>query len=1459
METSITPREESFSLLRRLCLLLLFSIYFFNGANAQNGSPCYTPIAGYATTATAVQSNGLCLACGFIDSLNNTTDASRTNYATFNTSVGLLAGNGVSVRDSVNTFPAGWEAGYVIGTGNATLNLNVLGTFTIQTYNNGTLQESKNINNGVSVSAISGNKGKVYLNFITTLPFDEVRFVFSSVVGAIDTMRIYYATAFDPNCGMAYTSSICYKQIAGPSSSVGFNGGLLNALVTLTNPQNITDGDKTTFGTLTVPAGTPLLSQPVFVSALDEQSVYPAGNKAGFVISYSASLLTANVLNSLSIETYLHGQLQDSINLGTGSGGITLSALAAAGNNEKEVSITTTKPFNEIRLVTDNTLGVNVGSVNIYYAFESGAACTDCRQVLTSSQASPYTGAIQASRTGVFGTVCIGQSMSGTANVVDASLTNFATYTPAILSVGCGGRISVGNGGVALPANTFAGFAISRQGTLLDLNIVNAITINLYRSGSLVASSNGASLLGAGLLNPTSGMTTIGFKSTVPFDEIQIRFDAGLISASLGGTYNIYYAFVVRDDDGDGVADCSEVCGLTQNDAIDTDGDGTPNACDVCNGSLFKSALADTDGDGIFDACDQDSDNDGISDAREDTNHDGDPTNDDADGDGIPNYLDLDSDNDGIPDLYESGIPAAVIATLDVNHDGVIDNTVAVGINGLANILESSDVSSSDNNYTLADTDGDGVPDFVDLDADNDGINDIRESGRTGLADANGDGMVDGPDADRDGIMDSADGNNSARGGTGIATPKDTDGDAIADFRDLDSDNDGINDVIESGNGAFDTNGDGLVDGTDTDGDGIRNLADNNNNAFGDAADAGLPDTDGDGIANFRDLDSDNDGINDVKESGLVLTADANGDGMVDGTDADGDGIIGVADGNSGAFGDASDPAVKDTDGDGIPDYKDLDSDNDGINDVKESGLPMSADANGDGLVDGTDTDGDGIIGVADGNTSVYGDAGDITFKDTDGDGIPDARDLDSDNDGINDVQEGGLGAFDTNHDGIVDGTDTDGDGIRNAVDGQPNAFGDAADAAPADTDGDGVPDFRDLDSDNDTISDLIESGQTGYTDADHDGVIDGPDTDGDGIQNSTDGLPNAFGDAGDPSPKDTDGDGTPDFKDTDSNNDGTPDIVSNGHGYQDMNGDGMVDNPSDPDGDGIPNNDGLDFKPSTFGGLGESTALNVKVLLQGALLGTSGTVMRDSLRANGFIPLSQPYNSTVSTRFTQYGGGEEVTTTAVLNANAGTGNAIVDWVLIELRSSSDPTVIVHTMSALVQRDGDVVGADGNPIAVTLPGGAYYLSVKHRNHLGVMTATPVIISGNGATVDFTTLSDAAVYNSSAQYDGLEMAVINGVKALWAGNVNADSKTKLDGASNDQMMLQQNVLNYPGNTGQTLNYDLAHGYFYGDVNMDGKVKHDGTGNDRALIQSAVLLYPLNTSGISNFNIMLEQIP
>ena len=200
-----------------------------------------------------------------------------------------------------------------------------------------------------------------------------------------------------------------------------------------------------------------------------------------------------------------------------------------------------------------------------------------------------------------------------------------------------------------------------------------------------------------------------------------------------------------------------------------------------------------------------------------------------------------------------------------------------------------------------ADADGDTITNAdegaTDIDTDADDFPDFRDF------DSDGDGITDADEA----------------GDADLSTPPvDSDDDGVPDFRDLDSDDDGIEDTdeLDSDFALVDSDGDGVNDVLDLDSDADTILDEHD----------GLADRDGNGISNFRDLDSDSDGIPDAVEAGD----------------------------------DQLDTAPIDTDGDGWPDFLDLDSDDDFVPDADE-------DPNGNGIVDpgesdptNADTDGDG-------------------------------------------------------------------------------------------------------------------------------------------------------------------------------------------------------------------------------------------------------------------------------------------------------------------------------------------------------------------------------------------------------------------------------------------------------------------------------------------------------------------
>lgn len=765
---------------------------------------------------------------------------------------------------------------------------------------------------------------------------------------------------------------------------------------------------------------------------------------------------------------------------------------------------------------------------------------------------------------------------------------------------------------------------------------------------------------------------------------------------------------------------------------------------------------------------------------------------DNGDKDPTPDPFDHDDDNDGIPDIVE----------------------------------------------TTADTDGDGITNELDLDSDNDGIPDIVEAG---FPDRDGNGTIDnflfeGWDKDGDGFgagFDANDLDTSLIGSNNfdpLSLQNDRDQDGIPNYWDLDSDNDGIPDLIEAG--GVDEDGNGIIDYPST-GDPLS-----------------MEDGDGDGFVDTYDPDDD----------GQLIAEDAHDPLLIF---------------NNLSYQNGNPSMNPDHDFDNIPDIWDLDSDNDGIGDLLEAG---GVDENGDGEIDAgefLDLDGDGfhdnyssnpLITTDSDGTTIDGrpeddDADGTAYNgcDTDMDNHINQRDVDSDGDGIKDITESGNGAEDLDLDGRIDAmVDVDANGFDdelsnsghviseadgNTDDGRPE---DSADPNSSpfgsnesdgfmgenngepdiDDDGDGILNIYDIDSDNDLIWDKNEDkngngiqdpGERKYldSDSDNDFILDGiedANRDGDFDMGETDPLNN-----------DTDHDGYND-------------------GMEDDNHNGIVDtgeeDPRDP----------CDPAP-TQNCIG--IALDIKVKLQGAMIGNGGGgLMRDDLRKQGLLPMIEPYSNMGNITHVNGGGGEEVDQ-SIFDITGS--DAIVDWVVVELRSPLRADSIIATRSGILQRDGDLVHIDGqsNITFEFLPSGNYYVAVRHRNHLGLITKEPHFLSPIPTHIDFT--------NSATNlYGNFPTGDLNGERILWSGDLNADKNATYQGPQNDIFTLFFAVMLDSSNIDFLANF-LSIGYLNEDLDLDGRVIFQGPDNDRSkMLFNVTLATPENVNNYTNF-VVIEDLP
>lgn len=443
----------------------------------------------------------------------------------------------------------------------------------------------------------------------------------------------------------------------------------------------------------------------------------------------------------------------------------------------------------------------------------------------------------------------------------------------------------------------------------------------------------------------------------------------------------------------------------------------------------------DSDGDGLLDS-EEDIDGDGIVDAGE-----SDPANPDTDGDGLTdgeeraqlgriaqliangfvfeNIGDLDpsnpdSDGDCLPDGLEVGIgideAQAIIATMRARPHYAVSTSCRTilsrkSVGKLTNVIlyDENAPLALDNIAIIYDTDSATMTDPTDRDTDRDGIMDGEEDWNfNGARDRKELSEVSVANENEDEetasiSLGKAYSYASSTGGRVLETCKaDGDGWKETDPRDADSDGDGIKDGEE---GPIDVE--------------ASTLGPNESSPL-------LCDTDDDGVPDGMEL----------REGTLVNGCDTDGDGLADGIEL---GIIHPTSSMPGCVGlqaagtnmrlpTALDPKNPDSDGDGLDDGIE-DANHNGWVDASETD-PSIPDTDGDGVSDGVETTGDfNGDGLPDFDMRLINNGSDCmppaSIVDLDCDGIPNARDEDSDNDGSPDTVEGGW--IDVNNNGIPD------------------------------------------------------------------------------------------------------------------------------------------------------------------------------------------------------------------------------------------------------------------------------------------------------------------------------------------------------------------------------------------------------------------------------------------------------
>ncbi|MFN7116868.1 MAG: hypothetical protein ACK4TA_08730 [Saprospiraceae bacterium] len=305
-------------------LLIIFLVSLYN-IQAQD---CNNPISGKDAVVDEISTGLACLLCGNA-ATQNVIDGDLTNYVEVSNLAALPgAASLISVKDIRQNYAGGRRTGFVIEPVSGLLSAGVLNNFQIRTYLDNVLQETVTYGGGLlNVGILGGQGSKTRLDFVTTLPFDEIELLVTGAVSALNTVRIYYAYEEMANgCDYNCITTLTTNNYASASAST-------NALGGFSNVGNVTNTNTNDFA-----ARTFLLLGSAFVDINIGQDI-PGGYDVGFAIEQDGLLgiLSLDLLSNITITTYDNGAVQQSIsansslvNVGVLSGGVNLVSFKTA-------------------------------------------------------------------------------------------------------------------------------------------------------------------------------------------------------------------------------------------------------------------------------------------------------------------------------------------------------------------------------------------------------------------------------------------------------------------------------------------------------------------------------------------------------------------------------------------------------------------------------------------------------------------------------------------------------------------------------------------------------------------------------------------------------------------------------------------------------------------------------------------------------------------------------------------------------------------------------------------------------------------------------------------------------------------------------------------------------------------------------------------------------------------------
>ena len=509
------------------------------------------------------------------------TDQDTSNYASLTNVVSIAGSTFLSVKDEAQTHAAGTFAGFDIENANF-VTANIFNNIIITTYLKDQKQEEKL---GSGLQLLSGGlidfKNRTTVGFETTKPFDEIKITTWQPVGVtLGTTKVFSAVIKKFCEGpvlVCNTNTILTERKYPVSISSERTGvyGVFSAISSVTEPDNLLDDNTSNYASITVPA---TIGTGATISVKKSLSKFPVGTFAGFEFKNS-NFLSIDILQFVTINTYKNGALQETV---TGNGLVFNIGTDLFGNSgQYTLGLVAKKEFDEVQLSIINVTGVNLGTTKVYklVVMNTCPKTIECNKSYYWNQPE-FPVVLNARRTGMVSILSVGSSVRNPDHLIDNDPNTSAKIVVAA-GIANAGQISVVDPSAEYPKGTFAGFTIKDNYLGVQADLLEFITVNTYLNGIRQESKTSTNLVDISLLVPIWGTGTknVGFKTTKPFNEVQIVLSS---VASVINVVDVYGVFIdTRTSDGNSL-NCLEAIDAV-NDYINVYAGGTSDASVITN------------------------------------------------------------------------------------------------------------------------------------------------------------------------------------------------------------------------------------------------------------------------------------------------------------------------------------------------------------------------------------------------------------------------------------------------------------------------------------------------------------------------------------------------------------------------------------------------------------------------------------------------------------------------------------------------------------------------------------------------------------------------------------------------------------------------------------------------------------------------------------------------------------